>query len=73
MHATDSSATKETAGADSPPRHAVIRSDGDEGSEKHDDWDEEGYGGNPTRVGNLQIGLSVSEVDGSVTNEMLDR
>lgn len=71
MHSADSSATKDTADKDSPPRDRIVRADSNKGSQEYDNRYEEGDGGKAARVRHLQLTLSICQVNGSVTDKVL--
>lgn len=71
VHAADGRTGQDASDGDSPPRNRVVGSNGNEGGQKHDDRDEEGQRREAAGVGNLQFGLSIAKIDGSVSDEVL--
>lgn len=72
MHSADCSTSQNTSNADSPPRNGIVDTDGDKGSEKYGNRDEERQGCEAARIRNLQLRFSVGQVYGSISDEMLE-
>lgn len=71
MHSADCSTGQNTSDADSPPRNGIVDTDGNKGSEKYGNRDEERQGCEAARICNLQLRFSISQVYGSISDEML--
>lgn len=72
MHAADGRSAEDAAGGDAAPGDDLVGADGDEGGQEDDDGHEKGDGGEAARVLDLQLWLSIGEVDGCVAYEVLE-
>lgn len=70
MHTTDGSSCKCASDSNSPPGDLFVGSDGDKGGKKYQYGHEEGQGSEATGVGNLQLRVSVTDIDCSVSDIM---
>lgn len=71
VHTANGGSGQDAADGYAPPRNGVVGPDSDECGQQHDNRDEERKSREAAGVGNLQFRLSIAEVDGSVTDEVL--
>lgn len=70
MHTADGSSCKRASDPNTPPRDLLIGSDGDEGGKEHEDGHKEGQSSKAARVGDLQLRVSIPNVNCSISDIM---